>query len=105
MFSRYIELKKQRQKLQMANPMNDFIIKARQILWFPCTLGLTSKAFAEGNIAYANLVAKISDGNEDPIDERFIRQRQILNDHSKFMNDIDNSMGARNIQNYIIGSV
>jgi len=51
--------------------MNDFIIKKNQVLWYPCTLGLTGKAFLEGFIAFQNLKPKRSDGNDEPLDEAF----------------------------------
>ena len=57
--------------------MNDFILKKSQLLWFPCSLGLTGKAFNEGYISYNNLVEKKTDGNEGPIDERFIKTRKL----------------------------
>jgi hypothetical protein len=85
--------------------MNDFILKKSQLLWFPCTLGLTGKAFNEGYISYNNLVEKKTDGNEDPIDERFIKTRKLRVAQHEFMKDIDNAMGAKDIENYLIGAI
>jgi hypothetical protein len=85
--------------------MNDFIIKKSSLLWFPYSLGLTGKAFNEGFISYNNLVEKKTDGNEDPIDEKFINSRKLRVAQHEFMKDIDNAMGAKNIENYIIGAI
>lgn len=51
--------------------MNDFIIKDTQVLWYPCTLGLTGKAFLEDFIAFHNIKPKVSDGNEEPLDSNY----------------------------------
>lgn len=85
--------------------MNDFIIKDSQILWYPCTLGLTGKSFLEDFIAFHNIKAKVSDGNEEPIDDNYIKRRKLKQTHHEFMNDIDNPIGAQDLESYLIGSI
>ena len=75
------------------------------MLWFPCTLGLTGKAFNEGYISFNNLVEKKTDGNEDPIDDRIMKSRKLRIAQHEFMKDIDNALGAKNIENYMIGAI
>lgn len=104
-YDRLVTLQRDRILKQKENPMNDFIIKKNSLLWFPCTLGLTGKAFNEGFISYNNLVQKKSDGNEDQIDEQFEKTRRLKVSQHEFMKDIDNSLGAKNIENYMIGSI
>jgi hypothetical protein len=74
--------------------MNDFIIKKSQVLWYPCTLGLTGKAFLENFIAFNNIKHKVSDGNEEPLDENYVIKRRLKIAHHEFMNDIDNPIGV-----------
>jgi hypothetical protein len=74
--------------------MNDFIIKKSQVLWYPCTLGLTGKAFLENFIAFNNIKHKVSDGNEEPLDENYVIKRRLKIAHQEFMNDIDNPIGV-----------
>jgi hypothetical protein len=45
---------------QKQDPMNDFIIKQKEILWFPCTLGLTIRAFRDNEICFNNIEKKRS---------------------------------------------
>ena len=85
--------------------MNDFIIKESQVLWYPCTLGLTGKTFLEDFLAFHNIKIKVSDGNEEPIDENYIRRRKLRQAHHEFMNDIDNPIGTPDLESYLIGSI
>lgn len=69
-------------------------------------MGLTGKAFQEGYISFMNLVAANKfDVTVEPIDEAFMNQFKIKCAHNEFMKDIDNSIGAKNFENYMIGSI
>ena len=85
--------------------MNDFVIKTKHVLWFPCTLGLTGRAFQQGQVLYHNIVDKRADGAEDPIDEAFLHDHNVKCIPHEFMKDIDNSLGAKAFANYMIGAI
>ena len=57
--------------------MNDFIIKAKHVMWFPITLGLTSKAFNAGEIAFCNIVQKRAQGPSENIDDAYVKRFKL----------------------------
>lgn len=85
--------------------MNDFIVKPKEVLWFPCSLGLTSRAFNEDYICYNNIKKKRPICPVDPIDERYKKRLRVRCEPTEFLKDIDNSLGAKNIENYIIVAI
>ncbi|TNV86032.1 hypothetical protein FGO68_gene9073 [Halteria grandinella] len=99
------ELRKAQLLKQKNDPMNDFIIKQKEILWFPCTLGLTNRAFKEGYICFNNIVQKRSRCPVSPLTDKQLKQKRLRTAQHEFMDDIDNSLGAKNIENYVILSI
>ena len=85
--------------------MNDFVIKSKNVLYFPSTLGLSGRCFQKRHIYFNNLVHKKLEGTEDVIDEDYMRANKLKKAQHKFMNDIDNSLGAKNFDNYLIGAL
>lgn len=85
--------------------MNDFVIKSKHILWFPCQLGLTGKAFQEDFLCFNNLVDKKTSGSEGIMTEKYFKEKKLRVAQHEFMRDIDNSLGAKQFDNYIIGAI
>ncbi len=83
----------------------DFIIKPQELSWFPTTLGLSHKAFENKEIALENLVPKKSECPVTAVTEDYKARNKVRMSHIEFNKDIDNSIGAKKIENYLIGSM
>lgn len=83
----------------------DFVIKPQELSWFPTTLGLTSKTFEYREVALENLVAKKSECPVTQITEGYKKRNKLRMSHLEFNKDIDNSIGAKRIDNYLIGAM
>lgn len=103
---RLLQLKEEQQRKAKTNPIYDFIVKPKDLLWYPCRLGLTGKAFVEGEISFNNLVEKKSSCPVEPLSEAYLSKYRVrIPGPGEFSKEIDNSMGAKEFDNYMIGAI
>jgi hypothetical protein len=104
--NRLLQFKEEQQRKAKNNPIYDFIVKPKDLLWFPCRLGLTGKAFLEGQISFNNLVEKKSSCPVEAMTEQYLNKNRLrIPNQGEFSKDIDNSLGAKEFENYLIGAI
>jgi hypothetical protein len=105
-FAKWQIMKKESLQAFKASSMNDFIIKANQVIWISSRLGLTGRAFQDGAIAFNNLgVQRAIEESNDPMQASFYKRLNLRVAQHEFMGNIDNIVSAKDFNNYMIGAI